>query len=202
MRYSALFAAAICGTSILSAAEFAGAPEPSGTPSSPATPEEQRKRFSLPPGFEIELVASEEQGVGKPITVAWDEAARLWTITALEYPLDGNEQPEAAKALYEKGGQDKVLVFDDPYALTPKQPRVFADGLAMPMGVLPYKDGAVIGHGPDVLFLRDTDGDGKADQREVILASLYCASAWPAAALLFNHNNPFSTLFVTPIPDR
>ena len=68
----------------------------------------------MPPGFEIELVASEEQGVGKPITVAWDHAARLWTITALEYPLDGNEQPEAAKALYEKGGRDRVLIIDDP----------------------------------------------------------------------------------------
>lgn len=168
MRYSALLGA-VCGASLLSAAEFVGAPEPTGTPSSPAIPEEQRKRFTLPPRFEIELVASEEQGVGKPITVAWDNQARLWTITALEYPLDGNEQPEAAKALYAKGGQDKVLVIDDPYARTPQQPRVFADGLAMPMGVLPYKDGAIVGHGPDVLFIRDTDGNGKADRREVIL---------------------------------
>ena len=168
MRSCALFVA-LCGASVLSGAEFLGAPEPTGMPSSPATPEEQRRRFTLPPGFEIELVASEEQGVGKPITVAWDHAARLWTITALEYPLDGNEQPEAAKTLYEKGGRDRVLIIDDPYANTPQQPRVFADDLAMPMGVLPYKDGAIVGHGPDVLFIRDTDGDGKADQREVIL---------------------------------
>lgn len=136
---------------------------------SPATPLVQQKTFSLPPGFEIELVASEEQGVSKPITVAWDDAGRLWTITALEYPLDGNEQPAAAKALYEKGGRDQVLVFDKSYGSTPGQPRVFADGLAMPMGILPYKDGALVGHGPDVLFLRDTDGDGKADKRELIL---------------------------------
>ena len=149
---------------------FVGAPAPGPAPASPASPEEQRQRFSLPPGFEIELVASEEQGVGKPITVAWDDAGRLWTITALEYPLDGNEQPEAAKALYERGGRDKVLVFDDPYSPGQRQPRVFADGLAMPMGVLPYKDGAIVGHGPEVLFLRDSDGDGRADKREVILS--------------------------------
>src|SRR5687768_6185116 len=115
------------GLSAVSTAEFLGAPEPTGATNSPATPAEQRARFSVPPGFEIELVASEEQGVGKPITVAWDDSARLWTITALEYPLDGNEQPEAAKALYEKGGRDKVLVFDDPYRPGPHQPRAFAE---------------------------------------------------------------------------
>src|SRR5687768_2545464 len=108
-------------------ADFAGAPEPKSTNASPALPSEQQKTFSLPPGFEIELVASEEQGVGKGITVAWDAAGRLWTITALEYPLDGNEQPEAARALYEKGGRDKVLVFDDPYRPGPHQPRAFAE---------------------------------------------------------------------------
>lgn len=150
------------------AATFTGAPEPASTTPSPATPAAQQKTFSLPPGFEIELVASEDHGVGKPVTVAWDDAGRLWTITALEYPLDGNEQPAEAKALYERGGADKILVFDSPYG-APRQPRVFADNLAMPMGILPYKDGALVGHGPDVLFLRDTDGDGKADKREVIL---------------------------------
>jgi hypothetical protein len=152
------------------AQQFVGAPEPGAAPMSPGSPKEQRRRFSLPPGFEIELVTSEEQGVGKPITVAWDDAGRLWTITALEYPLDGNEQPEAARALYEKGGADRVLVIDRPYGAGPYTPRVFAENLAMPMGVLPYQDGAIVGHGPEVLFLRDTDGDGRADQREVILS--------------------------------
>ena len=168
-RICCLIAVVSLGMETVSGASFIGAPEPKGTVNSPVTPEAQRGRFTVPPGFEVELVASEEQGVGKPITVAWDDAARLWTITALEYPLDGNEQPEAARALYEKGGKDRVLVFDDPYSGAPQMPRVFADGLAMPMGILPYKDGALVGHGPDVLWMRDTDGDGKADKREVIL---------------------------------
>src|SRR5687768_11568986 len=162
MKRGTLLLAALSSCMVLPAQEFVGAPEPSGTAASsasPVTPAEQRKRFSLPPGFEIELVASEEQGVGKPITVAWDDSGRLWAITALEYPLDGNEQAEAARELYAKGGKDRVLVFDEPYIHVPQVPRVFADGLAMPMGVLPYKDGAIVGHGPDVLFLRDRDGD-------------------------------------------
>ncbi len=168
MRSHALLLAVGC-SSLLAAAEFVGAPNPSAAATSPVTPSEQQQRFSLPPGFEIELVSSEEQGIGKPITVAWDDAARLWTITALEYPLDGNEQPDAARALYEKGGRDRVFVIDDPYSGKPEAPRVFADNLAMPMGVLPYKDGALVGHGPDVLFIRDTDDDGKGDRRELIL---------------------------------
>src|ERR1043165_8671979 len=94
---------------------FIGAAEPGPSVSSPLGAAGELKAFSLPPGFEIELVASEKEGVGKPITVTWDDSGRLWTITALEYPLDGNEQPEAAKALYEKGGRDNVLVFDRPY---------------------------------------------------------------------------------------
>src|SRR5437868_2911057 len=118
-------------------AQFAAAPEaPSGVPS-PVPGAEEQKRFTLPPGFEIELCASEEQGAAKPITVTWDDSGRLWTMTALEYPLDGNEQPEAAKALYEKGGRDKVLVFDEPYGPGPRQPHVFADRLAIPEGLLP-----------------------------------------------------------------
>jgi putative heme-binding domain-containing protein len=150
-------------------AQFVTAPEPPSGVSSPVTGAEQVKRFSLPPGFEIELFASEEQGAGKAITVAWDDSGRLWTMTALEYPLDGNEQPETAKALYEKGGRDKVLVFDEPYGRGPRQAHVFADGLAMPMGLLPYKDGALVGQGPDVFWMHDTNGDGHADTREKIL---------------------------------
>lgn len=170
MTTARLLSLAAFGAQALAAQTFVGAPQPGAPGASPVSASEQQRRFSLPPNFEIELVASEEHGVGKPITVTWDDTGALWTITALEYPLDGNEQPEAARALYERGGQDRVLVFDRPYGPDPGRPRVFADNLAMPMGVLPYKDGALVHHGPDVLLMRDTDGDGRADRRETILS--------------------------------
>jgi len=149
---------------------FLAAPEP-GKPAkqSPLTPEEELATFTLPPGFEIELVASENEGVGKPITVVWDPAGRMWTMTALEYPVDANDNKEIAAALYEHPRRDKVLVFDRPYGPGPHTPRVFADGLAIPLGLLPYHDGAFVQHGSEILFLRDTDGDGRADTREAIL---------------------------------
>jgi len=154
---------------------FIGAPEPKkGAKASPLTPEEEHAAFTLPPGFEIELVASEdmEQGFGKFVAIDWDLQGRLWTMTALEYPVDANESPAVARELYASKAKDKVLVYDrdakSPTGYTSK-PRVFADGLAIPLGILPYKNGVYVQHGPDIVFLSDTDGDGKADKREVIL---------------------------------
>jgi putative membrane-bound dehydrogenase-like protein len=133
------------------------------------TAEEQRKLFHLPEGFEIELFAQESPGFGKFVMLVFDQQGRAWSSTALEYPVDANENPAAAEALYKSKARDKVIVFDRPFAGGPQEPRVFADGLAIPEGVLPYKDGAIVQHGHDVVFLRDTDGDGKADKREVLL---------------------------------
>ncbi len=155
----------------------APAPEPpAATKPSPLTGTEQTATFSLPPGFTAELVAEEAPGYGKFITTAWDSAGRLWTMTAMEYPVDANENRKSAEALYASVAKDKVLVYDlverggkGKPATYAKTPRVFAEGLAIPLGLLPYKDGVIVQHGPQIKFLRDTDGDGKADKTEVLL---------------------------------
>ncbi len=134
---------------------------------SPLTAEEERERFSLAPGFTAELVAADPD-VSKIVDISFDDAGRMWAVTAVEYPVDANETPEAAE-IYQGGGRDRVLVFDTPCAPGRQVPRTFADGLAIPLAVLPTSDGVLVGQGPDILRLRDTDGDGKADQREVVL---------------------------------
>ncbi len=155
---------------------FRGAPEPKkGAKAEPVSPEEERARFTVAPGFVVELVASEdlEAGFGKFITVDWDQHGNLWTMTALEYPVDANESPAVAKELYASKAKDKVLVYDrDPKSPTgyASKPRVFADGLAIPLGILPYKNGVYVQHGTEIVFLSDTDGDGKSDKRDVILS--------------------------------
>jgi len=131
--------------------------------------EEQQKLFKLPEGFEIELFTKESPEYGKFLMLVFDQQGRAWSSTALEYPVDANENPAAAEALYKSKARDKVVIFDQPFASGPRQPRAFADGLAIPEGVLPYKDGAIVQHGHDVVFLRGTKGDGKADKREVLL---------------------------------
>ncbi len=136
----------------------------------PKTPEEELKTFKLPEGFEIELVVAESEGIGKFVTVDWDQKGRMWTQTALEYPVDGNENMERALALYESKGKDKVLVFDDTTGPAPHKFSVFTDGLAIPLGMMPYKNGVYVQHGPNIEFREDTDGDGKADKTTPILS--------------------------------
>ncbi len=136
--------------------------------SPPLSPDEEQRKFHLPEGFEIELVLAEREGIGKFVPLAFDAGGRLWTTTALEYPVDANDDPEASRRLFASGGRDKVLVLDDPYT-RPGEVRVFADGLAIPLGVLPYRDGAFVQYGPDIRFYRDLDGDGKADRYDVVL---------------------------------
>jgi putative membrane-bound dehydrogenase-like protein len=156
-----------------------GAAEPKkSAKASPLSPEEERGAFSLAPGLEMELVAEEdlENGYGKFVAVQFDQRGRLWTMTAREYPVDANENPGAADALYASRAQDKILVYDvlergldgQPVRYA-KTPTVFAEGLAIPLGILPYKDGCYAQHGHDIVLLRDTDGDGKSDKREVVL---------------------------------
>lgn len=143
----------------------------------PAT--EQLKAFNVPEGYELELVVQESEGMGKFISVYFDQQGRLWTQTALEYPVDGNQNATVAEALYKRRARDKVLVYSrESLADLPAggltSPTVFADGLAMPLGILPWGkgDSAYVLHGPDLVHLKDTDGDGVSDERKVVLTGM------------------------------
>ncbi len=130
-------------------------------------PEAERATFKLAQGFVAELVIA-EPAAKKIVDIAFDDAGRMWAVTASEYPLDGNEDSRAAE-LYARGGRDQVLVVDRPWDGECKAPRVFAEGLAMPMSVLPLEHAAIVQHGSEILRLEDTDRDGRADKREVLL---------------------------------
>ena len=141
------------------------------------TAQEELKKFHVADGYEIELVVQESDGIGKFVSVYFDQRGRMWTQTALEYPVDANENPAAAEAVYAARGKDKVLVYPRESVNGPipagglTSPTVYADGLAIPLGILPWGNGdnCYALHGHDLLLLKDTNGDGKSDQREVIL---------------------------------
>ncbi len=156
------------------------------------TPEQELAGFSVPKGFVVELVASEKDGIINPIDLTFDDAGRLWTQTATMYPLDPiadiqwndllklMDDPEAQKNhpnfkrildLYQgqTKGADKVLVLSDLYGDKPVKTSVWADGLTIPMSILPYKNGAYIVQGSELFFLTDTNQDGKADLRTPLL---------------------------------
>lgn len=123
----------------------------------PLTPEEQQKKFRLPPGFEIQLVAAEPE-IQKPINLAFDHRNRLWVTTTVEYPFPAKDLEKA---------RDRLTVIED----TTGDGRgdtftTFADRLNIPIGVLPTLDGAIVWSIPHIWKLTDTTGDGVADRRE------------------------------------
>ncbi|MDE0905055.1 MAG: DUF1080 domain-containing protein [Planctomycetota bacterium] len=132
----------------------------------------ERAGFTLAPGFSAELVACEPES-NKIVDIAFDDHGRMWAVTAVEYPIDGNESSEAA-ALYARGGRDRVLVFETPWAEGVQVPRTFAKGLVIPMAILPTgvrgAESVLVGEGANIWRMSDTDGDGLADSKEVVLS--------------------------------
>jgi putative heme-binding domain-containing protein len=124
------------------------------------TPNEERLGFHLPPGFVIELVASEPE-IAKPLNMAFDARGKLWVTQTVEYPypVQGDDAArDAIKTLEDTDGDGR---FD--------RVRMFAEGLNIPMGLLPYRDGVIAFSIPNIVYLADTDGDGVCDNREVLL---------------------------------
>lgn len=162
------------------------------SPRSINTPEEELAGFKVPEGFMVELVASERDGIINPVDLTFDDAGRLWTQTARMYPLDPvadiqwndllklMDDPVAQRNhpnfkrildLYQgkTKGTDQILIISGLYGDTNTKVDVWADGLTIPMSILPYKDGAYVAQGSEIFFLRDSDGDFKADERISLL---------------------------------
>jgi len=135
----------------------------------PQTSAKELESFELPNGFVAELVAEESEGIGKFVAIDFDKSGKMWSMTALDYPLDAKREKVKAANLFKNGGKDKILVFDTPTAEGVQKPRVFATELAIPLGVMPYKNGAIAQYGPDIRYYQDTDGDGKSDKYDVLL---------------------------------
>ena len=124
------------------------------------TPSDERKGFHLAPGFEVRLFASEPM-IAKPMNMAFDQRNRLWVTQTVEYPYpakDGSKPRDAVMILEDTNGDG-----------TADKATKFADGLNIPIGILPYGDGCICFSIPNLLYLRDTNGDGICDKREVIL---------------------------------
>jgi len=129
------------------------------------SPEQERQTFRLPPGFEIQLFASEPD-ILKPMNMAFDDDGRLWVSNSQEYPY-------AAPA--DRKGRDSIKVLED----TDGDGRAdsittFVDGLNIPIGLYPYGEGVVAFSIPNIWHFRDTDGDGTADERKKLYGPFGC----------------------------
>ncbi len=136
----------------------------------PLPPEEQRAKFHLPEGCEIQLVASEPD-IGKPMNMNFDARGRLWVTSSVEYPYpvagEGVQPREAQWGVPEdRTARDWVTVLTGIDTTgRPQAIHRFAENLNIPIGVIPEDDGAIIYSIPHIERFRDTDGDGRADER-------------------------------------
>lgn len=127
------------------------------------TPEEELKAFKIDPRFEVNCFASEEDFPGlfvKPIQIRWDTKGRLWVSTSTTYPqIVPGQEP-----------QDKILILEDTNGdHKADKCSVWADKLAIPLSFEFGNGGVFVSDQPHLTFLKDTDGDGKADHREKLL---------------------------------
>ena len=115
--------------------------------------------FHIREGFRIELVAAEPL-VMDPVAIDWGSDGRLWVAEMADYPLgvDGKGKP---------GGRVRFLEDTDSDGRYDRSV-VFLDGMNFPTGVKAWKDGVLVTAAPEILFARDTSGDGRADVREVL----------------------------------
>ena len=125
-------------------------------PNEPYSAQEALKKFTVPDGFRVELVASEPDIVN-PIAMTFDDRGRIWVTESVEYP----RKPAGV-------GRDRVKVLEDlDRDGRAEKVSVFADGLNIPTGVALGYGGVWVLNAPDLLFLREKDG--KEISREVVL---------------------------------
>ena len=158
-------------------------------PPAPAlTPAEALKTFTLAPGYKLELAAADPL-VQEPVAVAFTPDGRMWVAEMRGYmpDLDGNGEDAPVGRIVVLTDRDGDGVYDES--------KVFVDGLVLPRALLPVGDGLLVGAPPELAFWRDTDGDGRADQKTVV-ASDYGVMTDPKRPHLANPERAPNSLFL------
>jgi len=120
------------------------------------------ERLKPADGYEIGLFASEKEfpEIANPLAMTFDTRGRLWVLTSPTYPhvLPG-VPPHDKLVILEDVNQDGRA----------DKSTIFADGLYIPTGFELGDGGVYVSQQPNLVFLRDTDGDDKADERRILL---------------------------------
>src|SRR5215217_3503226 len=126
------------------------------------SPAESQLVTQIPVDFRMELFAAEPD-ILKPIAMAWDERGRLWIVETIDYPNTVRDV---------KGeGQDRIKICEDTDGDGKADKfTIFAEKFNIPTSIVFANGGVIIAQAPDFIFLKDTDGDDKADVREKIMS--------------------------------
>jgi len=127
----------------------------------PLSPRDSMRYTQVPADFDLQLFAAEPDVV-KPIYMAWDERGRAWIVEALDYPhglvTEGEPGKANIKICEDSDGDGKADKFT-----------IFADKLNLATSLVFVNGGIIVSEARHMLFLKDTDGDDKADVRQAIL---------------------------------
>jgi len=132
--------------------------EDSNSGTGPFSPEVAATKFALDADLRIELVASEPDVID-PVALTFAPDGRLWVIEYSDYP-NGPTPGEHGKS------RIRVLTDDDGDGKF-ENSRLFAEKLLFANGLMLWKDGVIVTTNGQILFLRDTNGDGVADESQV-----------------------------------
>lgn len=134
--------------------------EPISKMQKPLPAEESIKHFVTPVGFHVELFATDPE-IGKPLAMNWDERGRLWLCETVDYP---NELQAPGR------GRDRIRICEDSNGDGRADKfTVFAEHLSIPTTLAFYRGGAIVQDGPRTIYLKDTNGDDRADIRETLV---------------------------------
>ena len=126
------------------------------------SPQDELKTFFMPPGYHLELVASEPM-IEEPILIDWDPDGRLWVIEERGYmsdlPATTERQPLGQISVLEDTNNDGKM----------DKKTVFMDGLVLPRALKVLDHGVLIGEPPHLWLARDTNGDLKSDTKELVV---------------------------------
>jgi putative membrane-bound dehydrogenase-like protein len=130
----------------------------------PRSPEEALSTFQVRSGFRVELVAAEPVVID-PVALDWSADGRLWVVEMSDYPsgMDGRGSPGGLVKLLEDRDGDGLYDTAIP----------FIEQIGFPSSLMPWRGGLLIAAAPDIIHARDTNGDGKADVREVLFTGFH-----------------------------
>jgi len=128
----------------------------------PLGPKEALATIQVPEGWKIDQIATEPL-VQDPVNISFGADGKVWVVEMGDYPNGG--KPGRVKWLSDEDGDGKL-----------DKSVVFLDNLEYPAGVYAWRDGVVVACAPDVFFARDTNGDGVADERQVLLSGFALAN--------------------------
>ena len=127
----------------------------------PLSPQDAMKTFSLPPGYRVELVASQPM-IESPILIDFDPDGRMYMVEQLTFLPDtsGRDSDEALNrvSVLEDTNNDGVM----------DKKTVFADKLKMPRALKVLKDGVIVAEPPNLWLMKDTNGDLVSDTKESV----------------------------------